>query len=211
MNYIFTASGELYHHGVKGMKWGVRRYQNKDGSLTDAGKKRYSRNTDDAVLKDKDSIGRAANASIRRAWVDDIPTWKDRFGEIGRHSSKFLDESNKEYRELSLRRSKELDDLFGDDEVGRLLMLSDYPIERYDYHLSKAQKQEIKDKYQAKLDAIDAKTQMELTILDGKYTTKQYLSAQLKDIGVKDIERGLKVLEELNIQDLDDLAQQYWD
>lgn len=32
-------NNELYHHGVKGMKWGVRRYQNKDGSLTDAGKK----------------------------------------------------------------------------------------------------------------------------------------------------------------------------
>lgn len=33
---------ELYHHGVKGMKWGVRRFQKKDGSLTSAGKKRYS-------------------------------------------------------------------------------------------------------------------------------------------------------------------------
>ena len=33
---------ELYHHGVKGQKWGVRRYQNKDGSLTSAGKKKYS-------------------------------------------------------------------------------------------------------------------------------------------------------------------------
>lgn len=35
-------NGELYHHGVKGMKWGVRRYQRSDGSLTAAGKKRYS-------------------------------------------------------------------------------------------------------------------------------------------------------------------------
>lgn len=32
---------ELKHHGIKGMKWGVRRFQNADGSLTPAGKKRY--------------------------------------------------------------------------------------------------------------------------------------------------------------------------
>lgn len=36
----------LYHAGIKGMKWGIRRYQNKDGSLTDAGKKRYGAEAD---------------------------------------------------------------------------------------------------------------------------------------------------------------------
>lgn len=43
---------ELYHHGVKGMKWGVRRYQNKDGTLTDAGKRRVRRASLDKKFKD---------------------------------------------------------------------------------------------------------------------------------------------------------------
>lgn len=41
--YLVPSDSELYHHGVKGMKWGVRRYQNADGSLTTAGKKRAAK------------------------------------------------------------------------------------------------------------------------------------------------------------------------
>lgn len=37
----FVWDSRLYHHGTKGMHWGIRRYQNEDGTLTEAGKKRY--------------------------------------------------------------------------------------------------------------------------------------------------------------------------
>jgi len=40
MWYVKTKD-ELYHHGIKGQKWGVRRFQNEDGSYTAAGRKRY--------------------------------------------------------------------------------------------------------------------------------------------------------------------------
>lgn len=36
-------SNELYHHGVKGQKWGIRRFQNADGTLTAEGKARYGK------------------------------------------------------------------------------------------------------------------------------------------------------------------------
>jgi adenylate kinase family enzyme len=45
----FKEYSELFHYGIKGMHWGIRRYQNPDGTLTDAGKIRNK------VLKNKDS------------------------------------------------------------------------------------------------------------------------------------------------------------
>lgn len=49
----------LLHYGVKGMKWGVRRYQNQDGTLTDAGKKKYAskqKKTEHKIVRTERSI-----------------------------------------------------------------------------------------------------------------------------------------------------------
>lgn len=56
-------SSELHHHGVKGMKWGVRRFQNKNCSLTSAGKKRYS---GDIIIEKGTEIHRI----VPKRWVD---------------------------------------------------------------------------------------------------------------------------------------------
>lgn len=52
---------ELYHHGIKGMHWGVRRYQNPDGTYTDAGK-RHERAADDRRARQEAKQQRTWNA-----------------------------------------------------------------------------------------------------------------------------------------------------
>lgn len=86
---------ELYHHGVKGQKWGVRRYQNKDGSLTLAGKKRalkmqdqYTRFSNDKKYRDKD--GNMTYAGRKKALK-----MKEKYSELtGKQLKKYPSKNN---------------------------------------------------------------------------------------------------------------------
>ena len=55
--WVCSRQNELTHHGIKGQKWGVRRFQNKDGSLTTAGKERYYVDNDSGTAITKNSDG----------------------------------------------------------------------------------------------------------------------------------------------------------
>ena len=60
--WTYNYANELCHYGILGMKWGVRRYQNSDGSLTTRGKKRYS-DAKDNYKQAKKEFNRAYNSA----------------------------------------------------------------------------------------------------------------------------------------------------
>lgn len=64
---LISESDYIAHHGIKGQKWGIRRYRNPDGTLTEAGKKHYLKQIDRAYKKD---IARSRNGRKERTHLE---------------------------------------------------------------------------------------------------------------------------------------------
>ena len=87
MEYVLT------HSGIKGMKWGVRRYQNKDGTLTAAGKKRYNQLADRGGYDKTDESGNRYRTT-KKGKTETLKADADKWVETDRRNTKrVLDDS----------------------------------------------------------------------------------------------------------------------
>ena len=114
-NGIFISEDELYHHGVKGMKWGVRRYQNKDGSLTNRGKKRQkillqasdkAKELSDMARKDSEVYRKKAE-SYKSAKLSDSQYQKAMYDLFG-NDSKIKGYADSEAKSMGYKDSKHM-------------------------------------------------------------------------------------------------------
>jgi hypothetical protein len=90
---------DLRHFGVLGMKWGVRRYQNSDGTLTPAGKKHYGYG--DLIKKDKDAMILTKGSTVQRVSDIDESHTKRKDGSTHTYVS-FTDFDNFKYKASSI-------------------------------------------------------------------------------------------------------------
>lgn len=102
-------NNQIWHWGVKGMKWGVRRYQNADGSLTDAGKRRYSTDVAANAKKKKDNRLPEESLNDPNRWVKEDRERTKRVVDSGNQMAGNLKILNDKSMRIQARRTPKMD------------------------------------------------------------------------------------------------------
>ena len=109
--YYLVNDGELYHWGIKGMKWGVRRYQNPDGTLTPAGRKRLEKADYKWAKKKTDKITAQAKKASQReldAYGKELLQLPNALKSDGRLSAQTINAYNRKMAELMSQKTSDL-------------------------------------------------------------------------------------------------------
>jgi hypothetical protein len=118
----------LAHHGILGQKWGVRRYQNADGTLTTEGKKRYDRDIRDNLSKKKDNRVDTSSPDPKR-WVKEDTERKKKLVDTSSSLVREMQNVERESRPKSTKKRMDLSKMTDKemrDKINRELLEQQY-------------------------------------------------------------------------------------